>query len=159
MQRAGMWLAAAAMFVWFHPALAEDAPKPEQKQIQVTLHWITDSNGCKVWDSRPAPNESVTWSGPCLDGYADGKGTLVWFVNGSPHATYNGEMKAGHYDGHGVQTWPNGARYDGDWRNDRAHGQGSYRGANGQTCTGNWVDGCFKSGQCLHAVGAAECPQ
>src|SRR5208282_1753919 len=49
-----------------------------QKQIEITLHWITDSHGCKVWDSLPSANESVSWSGPCKDGYADGEGTLAW---------------------------------------------------------------------------------
>ena len=48
-----------------------------QKQIEITLHWITDNHGCKVWDSLPSANESVSWSGPCKDGYADGKGTLA----------------------------------------------------------------------------------
>jgi hypothetical protein len=31
------------------------------------------------------------------NGYAEGKGTLTWFINGKPHSTYQSEPKGGHY--------------------------------------------------------------
>lgn len=112
-----MWkVLLAPAFLMMSPIEA-DAQQP----IKITLHWITDSHGCKVWDSLPSPNESVTWTGPCVDGYADGKGRLSWFVNGRPYGTYEGELKGGHYDGHGMQIWPTGSRYDGEWKEDRAN--------------------------------------
>jgi hypothetical protein len=37
--------------------------------------WIIATNQrCKIWNPEPKPNESVTWSGPCKDGLASGKG-------------------------------------------------------------------------------------
>ncbi len=42
--------------------------------------WITDAKTkCKVWDEDPRTNYSVFWSGECLNGYASGKGILVFY--------------------------------------------------------------------------------
>jgi hypothetical protein len=129
-----------------------------QQRLQINLHWITDAKGCKVWDSMPGPNESVTWTGPCLAGYAEGKGKLTWFLNGRPHSTYEGEMMSGHYNGKGIQIWPTGARYEGNWKDDRADGHGTYHAVNGDVCSGEWHNGCFKGVSCNHSVGATVCP-
>lgn len=46
-------------------------------------YWIADAKtGCKVWNSEPLPKESVTWSGDCLNGKAEGRGTLTWYRDG-----------------------------------------------------------------------------
>ena len=129
-----------------------------QQRVEVNLHWITDKNGCKVWDSVPTLGETVSWSGPCVDGYAEGKGTLIWYLRGERHSTYQGEMKAGHYEGHGTQFWPDGTRYDGEWSNDRAEGKGTYQAASGEVCAGVWIDGCFQ-GACNNTVGNPRCPE
>jgi hypothetical protein len=128
-----------------------------QQRIEVNLHWITDVNGCKIWDSRPSPGETVSWSGGCEGGYAEGKGILVWYERGQLHSTYDGELRGGHYEGRGTQVWPTGDRYEGEWRGDRAHGQGTYRSASGAVCSGAWVGGCFQ-GDCSYSVGAPKCP-
>ncbi|MFY9696436.1 MAG: hypothetical protein WA776_18320 [Xanthobacteraceae bacterium] len=149
-----MWkMVLTSVFLVAAPIVAD-----AQKQIQITLHWITDAHGCKVWDSSPSAGESVTWSGPCVDGYAQGKGTLAWFVNGKPYGTYEGELKGGHYDGEGTQIWPSGARYDGGWKSDRADGHGTYRNPQGDVCSGKWLSGCFQGLGCNHSVGTPQCP-
>lgn len=117
--------------------------------------WITSTQGCKIWDSTPQPNETVSWSGPCKAGYAHGKGTLIWYLAGRPHETYEGELRRGHYDGYGLQIWPDGARYEGRYRKDRAHGKGTYRGANGDVYSGKWVNGCYREGNRRWSIGAA----
>lgn len=129
-----------------------------QQRLTINLHWITDANGCKVWDSVPSPHESVTWSGACKDGYAEGKGKLTWFLNGHPHSTYEGEMSGGHYNGSGTQIWPTGSRYDGNWTDDRANGHGIYRAVDGEVCSGEWKNGCFQGLGCNHFVGVTHCP-
>lgn len=115
--------------------------------------WIADKNGCRVWDSTPVAGESVSWSGHCTDGLADGSGILVWYENGRPGETYEGTLSRGHYTGHGTQVWPGGNKYEGDYVNDQADGWGTYTFANGAAYSGKWVKGCFQGGQHL-AVGA-----
>jgi hypothetical protein len=82
--------------------------------------WITTSNKpCKVWNPEPQPNESVTWSGPCKDGYASGKGILFWTENGKPDVEFDGEYANGKRNGHGVIISPDGERIEGDWVDDK----------------------------------------
>jgi hypothetical protein len=47
--------------------------------------WVTDSKaGCRVWNPAPKPNENVTWSGACENGYAQGQGVEQWYSDGKP---------------------------------------------------------------------------
>ena len=112
-----------------------------QQRIEVNLHWITDVNGCKIWDSRPSPGETVSWSGACEGGYAEGKGILIWYERGELHSTYEGELRGGHYEGRGTQVWPTGDRYEGEWKTCLKHGQGTDIFANGDTFTGSYKGG------------------
>ena len=38
--------------------------------------------GCKVVNANPQPNECMTWSGGCENGFAQGQGVLRWFESG-----------------------------------------------------------------------------
>lgn len=81
--------------------------------------WIADPrNGCKVWDPAPEAGESIRWSGPCKNGFADGKGVLEWMQNGKPTDRYEGEYRGGKRNGHGTVTYRNGQTVEGDWRDD-----------------------------------------
>jgi hypothetical protein len=81
--------------------------------------WITATNQpCKIWNSDPQPNESVTWSGPCTDGYASGKGVLRWTENGQSYAEFEGEYANGKRNGAGVITTLDGQRIAGVWLED-----------------------------------------
>jgi hypothetical protein len=81
--------------------------------------WITVTNQpCKVWNPNPQPNEAVTWSGECKDGYASGEGHLRWEVDGKLDAEYDGRYLNGKRNGHGVLTLADGRRIEGAWAND-----------------------------------------
>jgi hypothetical protein len=81
--------------------------------------WIKASNtNCLVWDSFPRDGESVTWSGSVMDGKPDGKGVVQWFTNGTPSTMYEGEMKNGLADGHGIAE-SHGYTTEGDFENGR----------------------------------------
>lgn len=50
--------------------------------------WFEDSTkGCLVFNPNPQPNETVTWSGGCVDGNAEGVGEIVWYADGIPAET------------------------------------------------------------------------
>ena len=67
------------------PAAPAAAPaKPVAAPAEV--HWLQDKRGCKFANPTPKPNESVTWSGACADGYMQGKGVLQFLSDGKPGA-------------------------------------------------------------------------
>ena len=43
-------------------------------------------------------------------------------------------------DGDGSYIWPDGSRYDGQWRNDKANGKGELKHADGDVYRGDWVN-------------------
>src|SRR6476619_7015238 len=103
----GVIATAAILLLAAQAAAQTDNPKDKP----ATPDWITTTNKpCKVWNPNPEPNESVTWTGPCKDGYANGKGILFWTENGKPDVEYNGEYANGKRNGHGVMIFPDGKR-------------------------------------------------
>jgi hypothetical protein len=103
--------------------------------------WITDARtGCKVWDSNPQLNETVTWSGACRNGLTQGRGVLQWFQDGKPSEHGEGEWRDGMRTGHGMYTTVNGERYDGEWRNGLKNGHGVKTWPNGSRYDGEWLD-------------------
>ena len=42
--------------------------------------------------------------------------------------------------GKGVQIWPDGARYEGDWTDDKASGYGRFEHVDGDIYEGQWKD-------------------
>jgi len=105
------------------------------------VSWIADAKGCKVANPFPQPDESVTWSGRCKNGVADGEGILVWSVGGSPKDRYEGTLKDGWAEGKGTLV-REGMRYSGDWKHSAQDGKGRYEGADG-----SWYEGEWKQGQ------------
>ena len=106
--------------------------------------WIADvQTGCRVWNLTPdpSPNTTVTWSGPCTEGAAQGQGILQWFVDGKPDQRYEGEFRAGLANGRGVLLFTNGARYEGEFKDGRFNGHGVYAGADRGRYIGDYRDG------------------
>src|SRR5262245_8366526 len=56
------------------------------------VSWIADQRGCKVANTFPRPGETITWSGPCKNGYADGDGVMQWFLDGKEDDRYEGHV-------------------------------------------------------------------
>jgi MORN repeat len=107
----GAAVIAALVFAAF-PAAAQDGP-------QAPPRWIADAKtGCKVWDPAPEQGESIRWSGACKDGFADGDGTLQWFLHGKPGDRYEGGYAHGKRNGYGVVTFANGETVKGAWHDD-----------------------------------------
>ena len=122
--------------------------------------WIADPRtGCRVMNAHPQPNETITWSGGCGNGIAQGQGVLQWFENGHPAERYEGELRGGQMNGHGILTPGNGGRYEGDFRDGKANGFGQWTSARG-SFSGLWTNGCFNDGTRRAWVGgnSSDCP-
>lgn len=117
--------------------------------------WITDTRtGCRIWNTNPKPNLTVSWSGPCQNRVAQGHGVLQWFANDRPADRYEGDLVAGKFDGQGSYISADGFRYAGGWRDGRANGRGELTTKNGDF-SGTWIEGCFRDGDRRAWVGVA----
>lgn len=90
------------------------------------LEWIADSKtGCKVWNSSPKPNETISWSGDC---------------------------KIGLVQGWGVYTYTDGNRYVGEFKDNKVDGTGVLV-VGGKTYSGSWTNGCYREGDQIAVIG------
>jgi len=52
---------------------------------RVACAWFAGAKtGCKFWENDPSPGETITWAGNCVNGIAEGPGTLEILVKGKP---------------------------------------------------------------------------
>ena len=49
-------------------------------------------------------------------------------------------------EGRGKYIYPHGGKYEGDWRNGKYHGQGTWTQSWGSKSVGEWKDGIFWNG-------------
>ena len=127
--------------------------------------WVADAkSGCRIWNPNPQLEESVTWSGSCVQGRAEGKGVVQWLKGATPYETDEGEWHGGRQAGNGKQSWTNGRyegelaggepngrgvlsiqklRYEGEFRNGKPNGPGALTVGN-ETVRGDWKDGCLQ---------------
>jgi hypothetical protein len=136
--------------------------------------WIADTSvGCRVWNPHPQGNETVRWSGACVNGRAQGRGAAQWFQGSLPFEADEGEWRDGRQTGFGSQVWPagrydgelvdgepngrgvlivQGVRYEGELRNGKPNGSGTLAKAN-DTVRGTWKDGCLQDSRRKAAFG------
>ena len=43
---------------------------------------VTNQPGCYLWNRQLRPGATATWTGPCSNGYAQGRGQVRWLYNG-----------------------------------------------------------------------------
>ena len=128
---------AVALVAW---ALAATVAFAEHGRWQT----LENNPSCVVWNANPQSNETVTWTGDCVSGKAQGRGTQVWrYLEDEEwkEHKYTGEMKDGKRHGRGVMVTASGNRYEGDWKEGKQHGRGVYVWANGDRYEGDFKDG------------------
>lgn len=151
------------------PALArgEEAPRPAPG-------WIADAKGCKTWNAEPRPNETVSWSGECVGGYANGPGFDQWYEDGALGPRYEGTKYKGKFVGYVEATWPtgmkdrfqasddgkafgwaqiqyaNGDRWEGEIKDGKRSGLGRIVRANGSYYEGSFKDDQYNGLGALH---------
>src|SRR5437762_8118023 len=71
--RAGMIALAALALAALAPTMGQGAEPG----------WTADpQTGCRVWNGAPQPNETISWSGRCRNGLAQGPGVVQWLEDG-----------------------------------------------------------------------------
>jgi len=106
-------------------------------------NWIIAENQpCQIWNPNPTPGETYTWSGDCVDGKGSGEGREVLISSeGDTVYVYEGNLRDGKPHGRGTYTQPDGFRYAGEWRDGKVHGHGTFTWANGHRYEGEVRDG------------------
>ena len=89
-------------------ATAEEAPSAESP------FWIADEvTGCLAANPSPAANESITWSGDCVNGLIEGEGVLTWYEGARLLGRDAGNFVAGRLSGQGKIESAEGWSYEG----------------------------------------------
>src|SRR6185503_11017857 len=124
--------------------------------------WLKDS-ACSLFSSVAVPGDTVSWTGSCVDGYAEGLGTATFshegqtqsftanFVHGvipDGHVitrwgqgwSYDGDTIGGRFQGPGILTTDARDRFDGYWNDGKMNGFGVLLRANGERYVGDWKD-------------------
>lgn len=117
-------------------------------------------SGCKIWNSKSLIGYTVTWTGQCKNGKADGAGSLQWFYNKRPDGRYDGDYALGKMHGHGTYAMDDGSRYIGQFQDNLRNGRGAYLWSDGTRYEGDyqnnlmegngtvyWTDGSFYVGE------------
>ena len=112
---------------------------------------LADRPACYLWNPFPRENVTVTWSGGCSSGLAQGDGRVEWFQNGDLIQTWDAHLEEGRAEGPLTQRFASGVVQaegvyvngmpDGAWtyflENGRGRQVGSY--VNGQR-HGDWTE-------------------
>jgi hypothetical protein len=140
--------------------LAQDCNVEEPDSLQISWtapcedgSWLLDpQTGCRLWDWRPDPDDSATWSGACPGGLKEGPGTVQWFEHGRPIDRFEGVFERGRRKGFGRYYWPAGQRFEGYYGADLPNGRGTVT-IDGVSLAGTWRRGCLAYKDKLIAIG------
>jgi hypothetical protein len=110
-----------------------------------TMRWIRDPNThCALRDVTLHPGDTVNWIGECRNGHGEGPGTASFFNHGREYESFTGTFAAGvAQDGHVTVRWGNGWSYEGNMVAGRFNGHGVFTSADGTRMEGQFVDGQF----------------
>ena len=98
-----------------------------------------DQKGCKH-AGKPTPGITISWSGGCVNGLAEGNGVQILLQKGKEISRYEGKIRAGVREGRGVYAWVNDDRYEGYFQNNRRTGKGIYTWSSGNRYEGDFRD-------------------
>lgn len=116
----------------------KSAPSPVCAGKAGAACWMEAANrpGCYLWNPHPKPEETVTWSGACVDGKASGKGEAAWRFREdgeSKTSSSKGEYRDGRAsDGHWIARFSNGETWEGPVAGGKPHGVWVRRGSGGR---------------------------
>ena len=138
----------AAGYSYYSYEPGERSDPWDQRSSAPDPRWLVDPRtGCMAYDSNAGQSDSISWSGECPFGRADGHGTLTFYDNGRIFEQLTGNFDAGTLeDGRVSITWADGSHYDGQERNGQFNGYGVLTNADGTRYEGQWRNDKFVSG-------------
>ena len=115
--------------------------------------WLADARtGCRLWNNFPqGGNEAVQWNGACdAEGLATGAGIASWSGHyGFLYETDEGVFEGGKLNGKATiligKDYEEKTRFEGSFKGNLPNGFGTLE-RDGQTYTGNWINGCLGVG-------------
>ncbi len=151
-------LAAALLNCGLLNASAQTSPSSKNQSGT----WLKDGD-CALFSAGAGPGDSVSWTGQCLDGFAEGLGTATFTHDGQSQSftayfvhgmipdghiitrwgqgwSYDGEAMDGRFNGWGTLTTNTADRFEGYWTDGQMNGFGVLHRANGEIYTGDWKD-------------------
>ena len=107
-----------------------------------TSCWMEISGrlGCYVWNPNPQPDETVTWTGECRGGLAQGTGSVTWVSDGNEQVV-TGRRQDGKSDGHTVVRDADGTVLEGLVVAGEQHGDWTVRRPTGETSVYRFENG------------------
>ena len=103
---------------------------------------LTGQPGCYVWNGSLSPDATVTWTGTCSGGRAQGEGTLKWvWEDGEKTSESTGSLTDGKMHGQWVTRFAEGDVQEGPYVDGKMHGQWVLRYADGVVVECPHVDG------------------
>jgi hypothetical protein len=125
-------------------ALLQETQDADSSIWDSSINWIYDPQSkCHVFNQYPKTNETITYSGSCKKGVAQGHGDLQYYLDGIAIVRFTGEWKDGKRNGHGVETYKDGERYEGEWKDGKRNGQGVFTYKDGEKRNMKWKDDQF----------------
>jgi hypothetical protein len=89
-------------------AIAQETPSADDP------YWIADAaTGCLAANPSPLPNETIVWSGDCVNGLIEGEGVLTWYQGDSFLGRDTGNFAGGMLSGRGRIEGADGWYYEG----------------------------------------------
>ena len=112
-------------------------------QPEGTACWMEVENqpGCHGWNPNLQRDETVTWTGACVGGFAQGEGTLTWtWDSGQETLESTGRLQDGQMQGDWVIREADGES-EGPFVDGQQHGHWVLRTAAGRVFEGPFVEG------------------
>ncbi|HYS45787.1 MAG TPA: hypothetical protein VEM35_05085, partial [Rhizomicrobium sp.] len=152
------WIAKAALAAALLNCGLLNVSAQETRQGQ----WLKDG-GCALFSAGAAAGDTVSWTGSCAGGYAEGLGTATFTHDGQAQSftatfvhgvipdghvitrwgqgwSYDGETVSGRFNGAGILTTDASDRFDGQWSDGKMTGFGVLLRPNGERYAGDWKD-------------------
>ena len=102
---------------------------------------ISGRTGCYVWNPGLQPGATVTWTGECIGGLAQGLGTLAWVWDGGNEQTDIGRLQDGRHNGDWVIRLSDGGVAEGPVVDSKLHGDWVIRYPDGRVTEQRFENG------------------